>query len=258
MPLIFILLGLAITAAILYSLIPHKLAARYVSPTGVYINDKAGILNNDATLKNTLETFYEKTGVEPYVYTFSASEFNTSVYGKLSASSLENYAYTVYVNTFDDEGHWLIMIAAGEAPEDWIWCDMAGDDTKRITDDIWEDFQKDLQKYLSKTDVSYEGALNKAFENATYNATHLSGMEYAPIVFVVIFFLVWTSASAVSLVNAIKRAKTINEYCDYRDKRGGRDFYEGMPQEGEHVTYTEFTSNDNSGRNASDGSDLFD
>jgi len=261
-PALFVLAGLVLFAVMVYSLLPHKMNERYLKSVGVYIQDEANVLTDQKEVTESLRTFYDKTGIEPYVYTFLAKDFNTQRYGSLNASNLEDFAYKLYVNTFDDEGHWMIVIAVGDTTEDWIWCDMAGDDTTFITDDLWSSFRSDLQKNLSKDDVSISKAVSLTFDNATYNATHLSRSSRLGLIFVIVFAVIWEIGSISVLVNSIKRVKMINEYCDFRDKRGGRDFYDA-PKKEERVSYQEFTANDDpnkygGGQNTDKNDDLFD
>ena len=102
----FIILSIVIPMLML----PRKLPESYCEFTGSYYSDNAGIISgSDADeLNAAFSAFYEKTGVQPYLYTIKAENF-PSKYGSISSYTLEEYAYDLYEKKFNDEGHWLIV-----------------------------------------------------------------------------------------------------------------------------------------------------
>lgn len=257
-PIIFILVGIALAAFIIYGVIPHKLPDYKCQPTGVYVVDSSGLLGDVSELNDTLEAFYDETGIEPRIVAIKAEDFNVSVYGKMSVDHLQNYGYDLYLRSYDDEGHWMIIYAVDQAGA-YTWADMAGDDTYDITDSMFYTFKASFDKSLVRG-VEANKAFNDAFKIVNDNAMKLTRDDKATIVFVVIFWLIWTAASTSTIVSTLKRTKTINEYCDYRDSHGGKDFYEGQKVTGsETVEYADFTRGDegSSGSGGSTG-DFFD
>ncbi len=125
----------------------EKLSTDY--DTGIVIDDRGDFLSDheEAELYLVLDRFLEKTGITPAFIT----DYNES--WQPYYSGLENYAYDLYVNSFSDEKHWLIIYTQPEDPDpaflDWYWEGMQGDDSDPILTDsetslFNEAFQKDL------------------------------------------------------------------------------------------------------------------
>ena len=172
----------------------------------------------------------------------------------MSVEHLANYGYDLYLKSYDDEGHWMILYAEDAAGK-YTWTDMAGDDTYDVTDDMIHTFASVFDKALVR-EVELTQAFNNAFSTVNKEAMKMDAGDKAAITFVVLFFIIWTSASAATIISTVKRNKTINEYCDYRDSHGGKDFYEGAKVTGsETVSYSEFTRGDDS---TSGDKDFFD
>lgn len=146
---------------------PKKLTADY--NTSIVIDDRAGLIEDseEEDLQKTFQTFYDKTGITPAVITVNNEDW-TEHY-----TSLENYAYELYVNTFDDEKHWLIVYSEASAIydsfNDWYWEGMQGDDTDDIiTEGVADDFTNNLQRYLlQNTRYTPGSAIEKAFSELT-------------------------------------------------------------------------------------------
>ncbi len=73
------------------------------------IIDNANVLGETASLKSALSDFYKTTGICASVITAEDSKWINNY------TALEHYAYDVYVNTFDDEKHWLILYSTPQA-----------------------------------------------------------------------------------------------------------------------------------------------
>ena len=143
---------------------PSKLALDY-EKTEVSVSDYLGVFSDEESdaLIGIMEEFQGKTGITPVLYTTGNEDWIVHY------SSLENYAYDVYVNNFEDERHWLLVYTAdsnqgaGEF-SNWYWESMAGDDTSEIIDEKTADsFGSVVQKELtaatrySTSDAFYDG-----------------------------------------------------------------------------------------------------
>lgn len=143
---------------------PEKLAADY--NTAIVVEDNINVLGDTEGLKNSLEAFYDKTGISPAVFTV----YNEEWQGKYD--SLENYAYALYVNAFPDEKHWLIVYSEPENPDpsfnDWYWEGMQGDDTSDIiTERKAAIFNSGMQRYLTDNSKSVSEAISLSFDKIT-------------------------------------------------------------------------------------------
>lgn len=144
---------------------PQRLEQDYSSE--VTIQDNLGIFGKPYELSDALNAFYKETGISPVVITV----FNEDWQDKYS--SLENYAYDLYVNKFYDEKHWLIVYSESydmfNTFNDWKWEGMQGDDTDPIlTEDKTNKFTESLQKYLTQRFLyTVDVAIAKAFDELT-------------------------------------------------------------------------------------------
>ena len=146
---------------------PRKISVDY--ETNMVLDDRAYILddNEKRELQNTFREFFDKTGIMPSLITVNNEDW------KDNYTNLENYAYDLYVNTFTDEKHWLIVYSEPMVPDssfnDWYWEGMQGDDTDNIiTEQVGNKFTTSLQKYLLQNQSYTVGtAVKKAFDELT-------------------------------------------------------------------------------------------
>ena len=82
----------------------EKLDSRYVTRTAFY-EDKAGWITSSARLEKGLRYFYEKTGVQPFLYVVEDINGNTNP----SNSEMDAYCAALYDELFEDEGHMLVV-----------------------------------------------------------------------------------------------------------------------------------------------------
>ena len=132
--------------------------------TSILLEDRAGCLTETAELRDSMERFVTKTGITPAVITVTDESWKTRY------NSLELYAYDLYVNSFDDERHWLIVYSQPEAGDDeftdWSWEGMQGEETDSLlTKSRSRAFGKTLQKGLTRGDTSVSAALCEAFDS---------------------------------------------------------------------------------------------
>ena len=148
--------------------VPKKIDTSSYS-TEVTITDTIGIIDNEVELESTLQDFYNETGISPVILTV----YNSDWEGKYD--DLETFAYSYYLQEYDDEKHWLLVYSEPETPNpdfnDWYWEGMQGDDTDGIlTYAIADEFDKELHKdLLRESKLSVGEAFVKAFELITPN-----------------------------------------------------------------------------------------
>lgn len=136
----------------------------------IIVRDEAGVLSDDAALMDALVKFREKTHITPAVLTVHNEDWQGHYL------TLERYAYDCYVDTFDDEMHWLIVYSEPQEIKDpnnidWHWEGMQGDDTDLIlTEEIAEDFGKLLHQKIEEDPKKLSENLTAAFEKAASKA----------------------------------------------------------------------------------------
>ncbi len=147
---------------------PKKLKVDYEAQVGVY--DDLDIMTDteEAELTGVLQSFLELTGITPVVMTKSndvwVGNYNT----------LSNYAYDVYVNTWVDEKHWLLVYTGPSSKgaadfDNWYWEGMQGDDTDPILiENKVDDFTDELTKYLT---MRSQYTVGQSFSTALRNLT---------------------------------------------------------------------------------------
>lgn len=212
----FIILSIVIPMLML----PRKLPESYCEFTGPYYSDNAGIISgSDADeLNAAFSAFYEKTGVQPYLYTIKAENF-PSKYGSISSYTLEEYAYDLYEKKFNDEGHWLIVFVEYDKSPYFAWVDMCGDNASSIVNDgFFKDFQYDMQTYLQSQPFTHAKAIAKCFNNATDRALEKNGDVLGPVIIFSLIFIFLDVFIGISLVASIKQYFIINGYLDYEEK----------------------------------------
>lgn len=136
---------------------------------GSLVMDNADVMTDEeeAELCNVMDKFLDKTGISLAVMT------DTNEAWEENYDSLENYAYDVYVNNWNDESHWLFVYTQPAEVSgdfvDWYWEGMQGDDTDTLlTSSVTDNFNESLQKYLT-ADSRYSVA--EAFEEAISETT---------------------------------------------------------------------------------------
>ncbi len=146
--------------------IPKKLdVTSYTS--SIVISDTIDVIDDEDAVMDSLKRFQDKTGITPAVITVN------NEYWQGNYSSLENYAYDLYVNAFKDEKHWLIVYSEPEAGTsgdfvDWYWEGMQGDDTDRILNDRNNNlFRETFHKCLIDNSISVDDALITSFDTLT-------------------------------------------------------------------------------------------
>ncbi len=223
---IIILMGAFIGGFMLYALIPTRLSAKECTPIDSYYEDNAEVFSESEALEleKTLKAFYEKTGAQPYLFTFYYDEMPEK-YGSVGQKTMEDYAYDKYINMFlDDEGHWLILLAVNRdenasLTDQWIWIEMAGDDALEVvTDSLFDSFKDDMQTFLNVDSLTMGEGVNRAYSNALEDALKLQGDELIIVIMLSLFLIIFLGGLLAGMIRSVMEIRRVNEYCDYRDR----------------------------------------
>lgn len=150
-------------------------------PDSVRIYDEQDFFTEaeESALANTLEQYYQQTGVNACVYTVKNSDWNEHY------TSLENYSMEKYYELFLDEKHYLVVFSnetLEDGWQDWSFETIVGDDTtsaigtakesymtERIQNNLWTNDNnpgesinrsfEELMEYSSVTHVDWEGII---------------------------------------------------------------------------------------------------
>lgn len=167
----------------------EKLSASLVNETGYYTDETGDFISSASQLTSGLKTFYNLTGVQPYVY------ITDNVNGDYAPDdeTLASFANTLYDGLFTDEGHLLFVyvdLADGDSFDGYI---VIGVSAKTVIDDeayaILTDY---ISAYYYDMSLSNEQFISNAFADAGERIMHVetSAWPYVLIVLGVIAILV--------------------------------------------------------------------
>lgn len=126
-----------------------------------YYTDELGWIGSQTQLLSGMKYFYQKTGVQPYLYI--TDTVNGSHYP--SSSDLEAFASTLYDELFTDEAHLLLVFYEYDnGYRDWY---IAGSQAKTVVDTEGGDILLDyIDRYYYDQSLSEEEFFSKAFVDA--------------------------------------------------------------------------------------------
>ena len=168
----------------------EKSSPASVNVISTWYGDDMGGIENRAKLESGLKYFYNKTGVQPYVYITNDGSFDES--------DLSN----LYDELFTDSGHLLVCIRVNGSCVDWEDCDLAfevGNAAATVFDSEAEEIFRD---YFSKN-WDNSSLSNSEFISNTFTETTDRIMEITPnswntaitagivLVIIVIAFIWW-------------------------------------------------------------------
>ena len=210
----------AIFAFMISATIPHKLSSSLCKEVDTVVLDNAGLFNNDesAALTKSLDKYYEKTGVQAVLYTLNDSDFPTRAYSYLNKNSLEEYAYDLYLNLFNDEGHLLIVYVnyPNDSYRGYMWLDMSGDNiSSAFTDDDFELLQTNMNTNLNNSKLSVSEAIVKSFDKLTEESLTIRSGTRTELLGLSIIGIVFVGGIIFIIIRKIIEQKEINGYVDY-------------------------------------------
>ena len=197
----YILMGvLLLVPAVIIPLVgnhnPKKLPTDY--DTSIRIQDDLHVLSEQELpeLNTTFAKFFDLSGICPSFVSISNGTWRGHY------SSLQNYAYDKYINSFKDESHWLLVYSSDDAKKtNYYFEGMQGNDTDGVlTGRVTEQFTRTCLNYLSDPSVSVGKAINDAM--ASMLPTLMEHSFYVePSLWV--FMAIWEAGIALSTVFVI-------------------------------------------------------
>ena len=196
--LIFRLLLLLVPIALVFGYgihVPKKLNTNYNTKIIIQDDIDAISVSEEIELRETLMSFYDKTGITPAVITV-----DNYIY------TLKSHAYNTYTKTFNDEKHWLIEYYQG-SHDYWVFEGMQGDDTDNIlTERVTTKFNGYVYDDLSNG-KSFGRSLIDSFNKIT--PTIMDSYFYLDSA-IVAFVVIWTTMFTFVVVFGIR--DLINKY----------------------------------------------
>lgn len=189
----------------------EALAKGNVVETG-YLTDELNWINNKTNLAKSMKYFYQKTGVQPYLY------ITDTVNGKTNPTEVdaEIFANDTYDKLFEDEGHILIIFHESVPSEYSIW-QLSGKQAKTVMDDEAVDI---LLSYIESnyySDMSDDELFATAFEKS---ADRIMKVTKSPFLIIITLMLVlaiaviayfwWTKAKKQKNIEAKQMEDVLN------------------------------------------------
>ena len=128
-----------------------------------YYTDELDWIHNSTKLERGMKTFYQKTGIQPYLYICDNIDGDRS--GNYTLDKQEDFGNDLYDKYFEDEGH-VILVFCEYRDSEYVCFTVAGRDAKTILDDDGREILLDSIDDLYYSDLEDEEFFSKAFENA--------------------------------------------------------------------------------------------
>lgn len=129
-----------------------------------YFTDEAGWISNQTELTKGLKYFYDKTGVQPYVYI--TDNINGSSSTNLSNEEMSNFANQLYDQLFTDEAH-LLLVFYEPVSSQYMDYYVTGTQAKSVIDSEAGDILLDyIDRYYYDNNLSDEEVFSKAFHDS--------------------------------------------------------------------------------------------
>lgn len=186
---------------------PSKIKTNY--DTTIIIQDHNSVLGFEEMdlLNNKFLEFYTTTGITPSLITIDNNTAN-------EYDSLVDCAFEYYINTFNDEKHWLFVYASdhNEMKTNWAFEGMQGDDTDSILYTyVTDEFNKTLYNELSKEDTTVAEAFINTFDQTTPHVMKQGFHFDWPIIVVGGAMLIFAIFFLVNQIININRSKNIKK-----------------------------------------------
>lgn len=145
------------------------LASGTVTETAYYTDADGGWISSSATLEKGMRSFFEQTGVQPYLYIVADN-------ASTNTTELSQYAEYVYGELFEDDGHFLLVFCYDTARDAYHCGYYMGAAARTVLDD---EALQIFQGYLAKYWNDWPGSEDAFFSNA-YQATADTIMTVTP------------------------------------------------------------------------------
>lgn len=139
-----------------------------------YYTDTLFWFGNDTQLLNGMKHFYQKTGVQPYLYITDTVDGSRNP----SSSQMEEFAGSLYDELFQDEAHLLLVFQDADGHyTDWV---ITGSQAKQVVDDEAVNILLDyVDRYYYDSSLDESELFGKAF---TMAADRMMAKTISPLV----------------------------------------------------------------------------
>jgi hypothetical protein len=183
-----------------------------VNETGYYTDD-AGWIGNETQLLSGMKHFYEKTGVQPYLY------ITDNINGSNSPTSedLKAFANSKYDELFTDEAHLLLVFFEYGSNSQYMDWYVTGTQAKQVIDTEAGDILLDYLDRYYYQNMSDEEFFSKSFSDAADRIMEVTTSPWIPVLIVlgvgsamVIGFIWWSRAKKQKEIEAKRTEELLN------------------------------------------------
>ena len=145
-----------------------------------YYQDNLGWIGNSTTLTAGMKNFYQKTGVQPFLYLTDNIDGSHSP----SDAQVESYANELYDELFTDEAHLLlIFMEYGDNYHTWY---VTGNQAKTVLDNEAMDILLDyIDRYYYDQGLMDEQMFSKAFDDGATRMMKVTTSPWIPVLIVI-------------------------------------------------------------------------
>lgn len=144
-----------------------------------YFDDQLGWIESPSKLKAGMKSFYEATGVQPYLY------ITDEVYGSHSPTTdqLDQYVNELYDQLFTDEAHMLVLFLEWEGAPSVYWTRyVCGVQAKTVIDEEAADILLDyIDRNYYDSDLDETEFFANSFEDAGERIMQVTKSPWIPI-----------------------------------------------------------------------------
>ena len=141
----------------------EKLDSSYVQTSSDYYTDNLNWIESAYTLQSGMQNFYEKTGVQPFLYI--TDNINGDKSGNYSQSEAQTFANKIYDENFSDEGHIVVVFCEYRTGE-YVSFYTVGTAAKTVIDDEAGNILLDYIDHYYYSDYDDDEFFAKAFSEA--------------------------------------------------------------------------------------------
>ena len=175
-----------------------------------YYTDEEDWFARPSDLESGLKYFYQKTGVQPYVYVVGSSHGTT-------LSALQTFADEQYDALFDDEAHYL-MVFYDDGSGGYSWAYAVGNQAKTVMDNEANEILADyIDRYYYDNTITDEEFFSLSFEKTAdriMTVTKPASAYIMPVVGVIAVLLIaffwWRAAVKARQKKAEQTAQILN------------------------------------------------
>ena len=190
----------------------EPLDKRYVNETGYY-TDELGWIENSTVLKNGMRTFYNETGVFPYLYITDTVNGET----RPSDEDFNIYVNELYDELFTDEGHILLLFHEYNSDSNYTSWYICGNQAKTVMDEEACNILLDYIDSYYYSDRNESQMFGEAFADAGERIMKKTTPFYlyaigivAVVVILIILFSWWKKAKKQKNLEAEQTEKILN------------------------------------------------